>query len=142
KGCDGVVLGGHGLFTWGGTQRECYENTLAMIDHLGQFVLEHVERKTDMIFGGPRYTEWPERKSLAVDIFPFLRGHVSASRRLIGHYTDLPEIQRFVNSQDAAELAFLGTSCPDHFIRTKVRPMYVPWEPNRNLQSLRQQIET
>jgi len=141
KSCDGVVLGGHGLFTWGDTQRECYENTLAMIDHLGQFVLEHVERKRATIFGRPRYAELPERKNLAVDIFPFLRGRVSASRRLIGHYTDLPEIQRFVNSQDAAELAYLGTSCPDHFIRTKVRPMYVPWEPSNNLQSLRQQID-
>jgi rhamnose utilization protein RhaD (predicted bifunctional aldolase and dehydrogenase)/NAD(P)-dependent dehydrogenase (short-subunit alcohol dehydrogenase family) len=141
KGCDGVVLGGHGLFTWGDTQRECYENTLAMIDHLGQFVMEHVERKSSTIFGGRRFTELQERKNLAVDIFPFLRGRVSASRRLIGHYTDLPEIQRFVNSQDAAELSYLGTSCPDHFIRTKVRPMYVPWEPGGHLQSLRQQID-
>jgi len=141
KGCDGVVLGGHGLFTWGDTQRECYENTLAMIDHLGQFVLEHVEKKSSSIFGGSRCTEMSERKNLAVDIFPFLRGRVSASRRLIGHYTDLPEIQRFVNSKDAAELAYLGTSCPDHFIRTKVRPMYVPWEPSGNLQSLKEQID-
>jgi rhamnose utilization protein RhaD (predicted bifunctional aldolase and dehydrogenase)/NAD(P)-dependent dehydrogenase (short-subunit alcohol dehydrogenase family) len=142
KGCDGVVLGGHGLFTWGETQRECYENTLAMIDHLGQFVVEHVERKGTSIFGGLRYQELAERKNLAIDIFPFLRGRVSSSRRLIGHYTDLPEIQRFVNSQDAPQLAYLGTSCPDHFIRTKVRPMYVPWEPTNNLQSLRQQTET
>lgn len=142
KGCDGVVLGGHGLFTWGKSQHECYENTLAMIDHLGQFVVEHVERKGTSIFGGPRYQELPERKNLAVDIFPFLRGRVSSSRRLIGHYTDLPEIQRFVNSQDADKLAYLGTSCPDHFIRTKVRPLYVPWDPTSDLQSLRQQIET
>ncbi|HSS99504.1 MAG TPA: bifunctional rhamnulose-1-phosphate aldolase/short-chain dehydrogenase, partial [Terriglobales bacterium] len=141
KGCDGVVLGGHGLFTWGDTQRACYENTLAMIDHLGQFVLEHVERKKATIFGGPRVKELPERKSVAVDIFPFLRGRVSASRRMIGHYNDFHEVQRFINSQDAAELAFLGTSCPDHFIRTKVRPMYVSWEPNNNLQSLKQQID-
>jgi len=141
KNCDGVVLGGHGLFTWGDTQRDCYENTLAMIDHLGQFVLEHVQGKTGRIFGGPRHVELPEKKNLAIDIFPFLRGRVSASRRLIGHYTDLPEIQRFVNSADAAELAYLGTSCPDHFIRTKVRPMYVPWEPSGNLQSLQQQID-
>jgi rhamnose utilization protein RhaD (predicted bifunctional aldolase and dehydrogenase)/NAD(P)-dependent dehydrogenase (short-subunit alcohol dehydrogenase family) len=142
RGCDGVVLGGHGLFTWGETQHDCYENTLAMIDHLGPFVVEHVDRKGSSIFGGLRYQELPERKNLAIDIFPFLRGRVSSSRRSIGHYTDLPEIQRFVNSQDAAELAYLGTSCPDHFIRTKVRPMYVPWEPTSNLQSLRQQIET
>ena len=141
KGCDGVVLGGHGLFTWGNTQRECYENTLAMIDHLGQFVVEQVERKSTSMFGGVRHQELPQRKNLAIDIFPFLRGRVSSSRRLIGHYTDLPEIQRFVNSQDAAALAYLGTSCPDHFIRTKVRPMYVPWEPNSDLQSLREQIE-
>src|ERR1051325_1891875 len=64
KDCDGVVLGGHGLFTWGDTQHACYENTLAMIDHLGQFVLEHVERKSSTIFGGTRFQELSERKTL------------------------------------------------------------------------------
>jgi rhamnose utilization protein RhaD (predicted bifunctional aldolase and dehydrogenase)/NAD(P)-dependent dehydrogenase (short-subunit alcohol dehydrogenase family) len=140
--CDGLVLGGHGLFTWGTTQRECYENTISIIDQLGQFVLDHVEAKRKLLFCGPRFETLPERHNLAVDIFPFLRGRVSTSRRMIGHYTDIPEVQRFVNSQDAPQLAHLGTSCPDHFIRTKVRPMFVPWNPGIDLQSLRAQIDS
>lgn len=140
--CDGIVLGGHGLFTWGSTPRECYENTLCIIDHLGRFVLDHVEKKGVALFGGSRHEVLSERRNLAVDIFPFLRGRVCASRRLIGHYIDLPEVQRFVNSQGAEELAHLGTSCPDHFIRTKVRPLFVPWKPCAHLESLREQIDS
>ena len=139
--CDGIVLGGHGLFTWGDTQRECYENTLAVIDQLGQFVLEHVEKKS-ALFGGPRSTALPERRELAIDIFPFLRGRISGVRRLIGHFTDLPEVLRFVNSHDAQALAHLGTSCPDHFIRTKVRPLFVPWEPGGSLHQLKELIDS
>jgi rhamnose utilization protein RhaD (predicted bifunctional aldolase and dehydrogenase)/NAD(P)-dependent dehydrogenase (short-subunit alcohol dehydrogenase family) len=139
-GCDGVILGGHGLFTWGETQRECYDNTLSVIDQLGQFVSEHVDKKGAALFGGSRFEALPERRSLAVEIFPFLRGLVSIAQRLIGHYTDGPEVQHFVNSYDAKDLAHLGTSCPDHFVRTKVRPLFVAWEPGTGLQFLRQQI--
>jgi rhamnose utilization protein RhaD (predicted bifunctional aldolase and dehydrogenase)/NAD(P)-dependent dehydrogenase (short-subunit alcohol dehydrogenase family) len=140
--CDGVVLGGHGLFTWGDTQRECYENTLCIIDQLGQFVLDHVEKRSATLFGGARYEALPDRLELALAIFPFLRGRVSSARRMIGDYCDLPEVQRFVNSTDAERLAHLGTSCPDHFIRTKVRPLFVPWEPGADLESLRGQIDS
>lgn len=139
-GCDGVVLGGHGLFTWGDTQRECYENTLSIIDQLGQFVLDHVERKGAALFGGPRYQALPHARSLATEIFPFLRGRVSASQRVIGHYTGGLEVQRFVNSREAEALAHMGTSCPDYFVRTKVRPLFVSWQPDSGLRSLRQQI--
>jgi len=138
--CDGIVLGGHGLFTWGKTQRECYESTLAIIDQLGQFVLEHVENKAGGLFGGPACDALSSRRVFAVDIFPFLRGRVSGSRRLIGHFTDLPEVLRFVNSKQAQPLAHLGTSCPDHFIRTKVRPLFVPWQPASGMGPLRQLI--
>jgi rhamnose utilization protein RhaD (predicted bifunctional aldolase and dehydrogenase)/NAD(P)-dependent dehydrogenase (short-subunit alcohol dehydrogenase family) len=141
-GCDGIVLGGHGLFTWGETQPECYENTISIIDEVGQFVLEHVDKNNAQLFGGALEATMPNHKELALDIFPFLRGRVSAARRLIGHYTDLPEAQRFVNSRDARDLAHLGTSCPDHFIRTKVQPLFVPWKPGNNLQSLRTQIDS
>lgn len=136
-GCDGVVLGGHGLFTWGDTQRECYLNTITIIDQLGQFVLEHVEKRRTKIFGGPRFDSRPDAKKVATQIFPILRGGVSARRRLIGTYSDLPEVLAFVNSVDAERLAFLGTSCPDHFLRTKVRPLYVNWDPSREVSTLR-----
>ena len=137
-GCDGIVLGGHGLFTWGETQRECYLNTITVIDQLGQFVVEHTARRGDGIFGGPRHTTLPNQRELALDIFPFLRGRVSRNRRMIGSFSDLPEVMRFVNSADAATLAHLGTSCPDHFIRTKIRPLFVDWNPSSDCSSLRE----
>jgi rhamnose utilization protein RhaD (predicted bifunctional aldolase and dehydrogenase)/NAD(P)-dependent dehydrogenase (short-subunit alcohol dehydrogenase family) len=140
--CDGVVLGGHGLFTWGNTQQECYENTISIIDQLGQFVVDHVEKKGVALFGGPRYQALDNRRDLALDIFPFLRGRVSGARRLIGNFSDLPEVLRFVNSADAQALAHLGTSCPDHFIRTKVRPLFVPWQPAASVQGLRELIDS
>jgi rhamnose utilization protein RhaD (predicted bifunctional aldolase and dehydrogenase)/NAD(P)-dependent dehydrogenase (short-subunit alcohol dehydrogenase family) len=140
-GCDGIVLGGHGLFTWGETQRECYVNTVTIIDQLGQFVMDHVEKKGNGIFGGQVCATLTNHRELAVDIFPYIRGRVSAQTRMIGHFNDLPEVQRFVNSKDAAKLAHLGTSCPDHFIRTKIRPLFVPWTPSQGLEGLREKIE-
>lgn len=141
-GADGIVLGGHGLFTWGDSERECYLNTLSVIDHLGQFVMEHVTRAGDGLFGGPLHQTRGDHREVALDVFPFLRGRVSGNRRLIGNFSDVPEVLRFVNSRDAAPLAHLGTSCPDHFVRTKIRPLYVPWHPaSLDLAGLRPIIE-
>jgi rhamnose utilization protein RhaD (predicted bifunctional aldolase and dehydrogenase)/NAD(P)-dependent dehydrogenase (short-subunit alcohol dehydrogenase family) len=140
-GCDGVILGGHGLFTWGDTQRECYRNTITIIDQLGQFVLEHVEKMGDQVFGGAHVPTRSDQDALALEIFPYIRGRVSAQKKLIGTFTGTPEVQRFVNSKDAEKLAFLGTSCPDHFIRTKIRPLYVPWNPAEDSGTLRPKID-
>jgi len=140
--CDGVVLGGHGLFTWGDTQQECYEDTIAIIDQLGQFVADHVEKKGTALFGGTLRQPLENRRDLALDIFPYLRGRVSSMRRLIGNFSDLPELLRFVNSREAQALAHLGTSCPDHFIRTKVRPLFVSWQPGASVRGLREQIDS
>ncbi len=139
--CDGVILGGHGLFTWGDTQRECYLNTITLIDQLGQFVQEHVSRKGAQIFGGSRYHARQDSQELAIDIFPYLRGRISAAKRMIGTFTSLPEVLTFINSKDAEHFSFLGTSCPDHFVRTKIRPMYVPWNPEDDVASLRPAID-
>jgi rhamnose utilization protein RhaD (predicted bifunctional aldolase and dehydrogenase)/NAD(P)-dependent dehydrogenase (short-subunit alcohol dehydrogenase family) len=139
--CDGIVLGGHGLFTWGDTQRECYANTITIIDQLGQFVSAHLERQETNLFGGNRTATLENHLSLAQEIFPFVRGRVSAKQRLIGSFSALSEVLRFVNSADARELAHLGTSCPDHFIRTKIRPLFVPWNPQANLSGLREAID-
>jgi rhamnose utilization protein RhaD (predicted bifunctional aldolase and dehydrogenase)/NAD(P)-dependent dehydrogenase (short-subunit alcohol dehydrogenase family) len=141
-GCDGIVLGGHGLFTWGDTQRDCYLNTLTIIDQLGQFVTEHVTKRAGAIFGGALYQMLPEHRERALDIFPFIRGRVSSRQRMIGSFSDAPEVQRYINSQDAPKLAHLGTSCPDHFVRTKIRPLYVPWLPKGDLSGLRDGIES
>jgi rhamnose utilization protein RhaD (predicted bifunctional aldolase and dehydrogenase)/NAD(P)-dependent dehydrogenase (short-subunit alcohol dehydrogenase family) len=141
-GCDGIVLGGHGLFTWGETQRECYSNTLTMIDHLGQFVQDHVERRGAAIFGGAALEARPNRKDLALDLLPFVRGRVSQQKRLIGSWSDSDDVLRFVNSKDGAALAHLGTSCPDHFIRTKIRPLFVPATATDDAAALRTKVET
>jgi rhamnose utilization protein RhaD (predicted bifunctional aldolase and dehydrogenase)/NAD(P)-dependent dehydrogenase (short-subunit alcohol dehydrogenase family) len=131
--CDGIVLGGHGLFTWGDTQRECYLNTITIIDQIGQFVLSQAEGKTGSVFGGQRYSTRPDREEIAGAIFPVIRGLVSGEKRLIGNYSGLPEVLQFVNSNWAAELAHLGTSCPDHFIRTKIRPLFIDWNPQGDI---------
>jgi rhamnose utilization protein RhaD (predicted bifunctional aldolase and dehydrogenase)/NAD(P)-dependent dehydrogenase (short-subunit alcohol dehydrogenase family) len=140
-GCDGVILGGHGLFTWGNTQRECYLNTVNMVDQLGQFVLEHFDKKADKIFGGVKVTTREDRLALAQQLLPYVRGRVSQKQRVIGGYVDLPEVLRFVNSADCKALAHLGTSCPDHFIRTKIRPLFVDWDPKLDIDSLKKQVE-
>jgi rhamnose utilization protein RhaD (predicted bifunctional aldolase and dehydrogenase)/NAD(P)-dependent dehydrogenase (short-subunit alcohol dehydrogenase family) len=139
--CDGIVLGGHGLFTWGNTQRECYLNTITVIDQIGQFVSEHLARRGANLFGRNHTAILENHLSLAQEIFPFLRGRVSARQRLIGSFSDLPEVLRFVDSAQAQEFAHLGTSCPDHFIRTKIRPLFVPWNPQPNLSRLREAID-
>ena len=141
RSCDGIVLGGHGLFTWGETQRDCYLNTLTIIDQLGQFVVEHVEKKGSAIFNGEQYQMLPDHRERALDIFPFIRGRVSSRQRMVGDCSDLPEVQRFINSKDAQQLAHLGTSCPDHFVRTKIRPLYVPWTPRADGAGLCDAIE-
>ena len=141
-GCDGIVLGGHGLFTWGNTQRECYVNTITIIDQLGQFVLDYVERRGASLFGGSKHSTLGNRREIALDIFPFLRGRVSARQRMIGNFNDFPEVLNFVNSADAEKLAHLGTSCPDHFIRTKIRPLFVAWEPSNDISSLKTRVDS
>ena len=140
-GCDGIVLGGHGLFTWGETQRECYLNTITIIDQLGQFVVGHVEKQGSRIFGGPLYQAREDRRKLALEVLPALRGRISANRRMLATYSDTPDVLKFVNSHDGQALAHLGTSCPDHFIRTKIRPMYVAWDPSGDAASLKQAID-
>jgi rhamnose utilization protein RhaD (predicted bifunctional aldolase and dehydrogenase)/NAD(P)-dependent dehydrogenase (short-subunit alcohol dehydrogenase family) len=139
-GCDGIVLGGHGLFTWGETQRECYLNTLNVIDQIGQFIERHGIAKGESRFGGQVIPERADRKGLAIQIAPFLRGRISAQRRWIASFTDAPDVLQFVNSGYAKDLAYLGTSCPDHFIRTKIRPLFVPWAADADLAALREQI--
>jgi len=138
-GCDGIVLGGHGLFTWGQTQRECYLNTLNVIDSIGQFIERHGKGKVR--FGGQVVPARDGRKNLAIKIAPYLRGRISAQHRWIASFTDAPDVLQFVNSAHAKDLSFLGTSCPDHFIRTKIRPLFIPWAADEGLEALRQQID-
>jgi rhamnose utilization protein RhaD (predicted bifunctional aldolase and dehydrogenase)/NAD(P)-dependent dehydrogenase (short-subunit alcohol dehydrogenase family) len=140
-GCDGVVLGGHGLFTWGDTQRESYLNTITIIDQLGQFIERHAAAGYK-VFGGGQVKAREDRAEIAAMIMPYLRGAVSRKQRWIGSFSDSPKVLEFVNSAQAEKLAHLGTSCPDHFIRTKIRPMFIRWNPNGDPAELKELIET
>ena len=144
-GCDGIVLGGHGLFTWGETQRECYLNTITIIDQIGQFIERHGKEKGSARFGGDVIAAREDRRELAVQIAPYLRGKVSAQQRYVASFSDAEDVLTFVNAKHAKELAFLGTSCPDHFIRTKIRPLFVHWAgdagPDASLDALKVAID-
>jgi rhamnose utilization protein RhaD (predicted bifunctional aldolase and dehydrogenase)/NAD(P)-dependent dehydrogenase (short-subunit alcohol dehydrogenase family) len=130
-GCDAVVLGSHGLFTWGRSQRECYLNSVKTIDQMGEFVQEHARRagRSRTTFGGAAVSATIDREATAAAILPYLRGAVSSNRRAIAHYDSSEDALRFANSHWAAELCRMGTSCPDHFLRTRICPMFVPWNP-------------
>ncbi|HEX6463486.1 MAG TPA: bifunctional rhamnulose-1-phosphate aldolase/short-chain dehydrogenase [Vicinamibacterales bacterium] len=131
-GCDGIILGGHGLFTWGSTQQECYVNSIQTIDQMGEFIDAHQRRSRRPPFGGAAVTTTvADRMSAVADVFPHLRGAVSSNRRVIGHYNGSDEALTFANAAWAQELCALGTSCPDHFLRTRISPMFVPWDPGR-----------
>lgn len=121
----GCVLGSHGLFTWGETSKACYEQTLATINQASRWLAKN-SRQT--IFGGPRIkaADPAARRAAAVRLMPEIRARISKGEPKVGHFTDAPEVLEFVNSKAFHDLAPLGTSCPDHFLRTKIRPLIVP----------------
>jgi len=136
-GCDGVLLGSHGLFTWGDTQRECYLNSIRTIDQMGEFIFEH-QKKSGPLFGGLKHKPLENRREIVVKILPALRGIASSNRRVIAHYADHEDALNFAGSEWAKELGGLGTSCPDHFLRTRICPMFIDWEPSEgNIESLK-----
>lgn len=120
----GVILGGHGLFTWGDTSYESYINTLEVIE-MASVYLEQNYGKKRPVFGGARIESKAtnDRKTAAAEVMPTLRGLASSYRRMVGHFTDDARVLEFVNSHDLERLAQKGTSCPDHFLRTKIRPL-------------------
>ena len=130
-GCDGVLLGSHGLFTWGNTQRECYLNSIRTIDQMGTFIRQH-ESKRKPVFGGEQHASLPARETIALKILPTLRGIASSNKRVIAHYSGEPDAVAFANSKWAKQLGGLGTSCPDHFLRTRICPLFVDWQPDEN----------
>lgn len=139
-GCDGIILGGHGLFTWGDTQRECYISSIRTIDQMGEFVQQHAARSGRPLFGGAVAETAPDREALAGALLPYLRGAVSSNRRVIAHYEGGEDALGFANSKWAEDLCEMGTSCPDHFLRTRISPLYLPWKPADGLEALKQTI--
>ena len=128
SGAEGLILGSHGLFTWGPTQRECYLNSIHTIDQMGAFIDEHRAGKP-AVFGGVVHKPLAARAHVAARVLPALRGTVSSNRRVLAHFTDTDDALAFAGSEWARELSRLGTSCPDHFLRTRICPFFVDWDP-------------
>ncbi len=128
-GCVGIVLGGHGLINWADDDKTCYELSLTLIEKAARYLAER--DKGAASFGGAKVAklEEAEREALLIEVLPRLRGMVSQENRFIGAVQYDDDILQFVNSIDAARLAELGTSCPDHFLRTKIKPLYIDWDP-------------
>lgn len=133
-GIRGIMLGGHGLFTWGDTAYECYINSLEVIDKASEY-LEQNYGKDRPVFGGQKIESLaPEqRQEQASIIAPVLRGLASGYNRMVGHFTDDERVLQFANSHDLEKLAPLGTSCPDHFLRTKIRPLVLDFPADVDL---------
>jgi rhamnulose-1-phosphate aldolase/alcohol dehydrogenase len=129
----GAILGQHGLINWANDDKECYNLTLSLIERAAEYIETKYEEKGGdaQAFGGQKYQALDEarRREAFAAILPWLRGQVSQQKRFIGTVQDDEKILRFVNSHDAGRLAELGTSCPDHFLRTKIKPLYVDWNP-------------
>jgi len=137
----GINMGQHGLINWAQDDKECYELTLSLIERAGRYI-EQRERG-DQTFGGQKYQALDVEKSREVisQILPWLRGQVSQQNRFIATIETTQDVLEFVNSHDAKRLAELGTSCPDHFLRTKIKPLYVDWNPEaEDLSVLRQKL--
>lgn len=150
-GLKGIMLGSHGLFTWGDTSRDCYENTLGIIEKCGAYI-EGSYAKNDPPFGGAEPSLFQEipglsdtksqqvyavfRRKQAALIAPVLRGFCSEKMPMVGHFSDDARVLEFVNSRDLRRLAAMGTSCPDHFLRTKISPLVLELVPDADLADL------
>lgn len=141
-GIKGIMLGSHGLFTWGDTAYESYINTLEVVEKCAEFIEESV-RKNGSVFGGMKIDGLAaqQRKEQAAKIAPVLRGLCSSERSMIGHFTDDPRVLEFINSNDLDRLAPMGTSCPDHFLRTKISPLILDLKPDADLSNPKELIK-
>ncbi len=128
-----IMMGQHGFISWADDDKACYELTLSMIEQAAAYIESQYQSKGGdaKAFGGAKYQtlDVAKRNEVLAKILPWLRGQVSQEKRFIGTVQDDDKILRFVNSNDAPRLAELGTSCPDHFLRTKIKPLYIDWNP-------------
>jgi rhamnulose-1-phosphate aldolase/alcohol dehydrogenase len=133
-GIRGIILGSHGLFTWGDTSYECYINSLEVIEMASEYIEKKIKEKGS-VFGGQKVTSLPkeERLEKAAQIMPLLRGLCSSENRMIGHFSDTDVVMEYINSNDLERLAPMGTSCPDHFLRTKIQPLVLKLDKNEDL---------
>lgn len=136
-GIRGIMLGSHGLFTWGDTAYESYLNTLEVIEQCATYLQENLGKKGP-VFGGEKIQSLPreERLQKAAALAPVLRGYCSSHTPMIGHFTDDDRVLEFINSNDLPRLAPMGTSCPDHFLRTKISPLVLDLATDEKLQEV------
>lgn len=144
-GVRAIMMGQHGFISWQDDDKRCYEETLRFIEKASQYIEDKYQAKGGdaKAFGGPKYHALDEssRRATFAGILPWLRGKVSQQKRFIGTIQDDEKILRYVNSNDAPRLSELGTSCPDHFLRTKIKPLYVDWNPqSEDVASLKQKL--
>ena len=137
-GIRGIMLGSHGLFTWGDTAYESYLNTLEVIERCAEYIEDHTG-KDKPVFGGQKISslEKAQRTAQAASLAPVLRGFCSSERKMLGHFTDDDRVLEFINSNDLDRLAPLGTSCPDHFLRTKISPLVLNLTPDEDLSDVK-----
>lgn len=138
----GLIMGQHGLINWADDDKACYELTLTLIEKAARYIEQH--DKGEKTFGGPKYNSLDEkaRTEILVKLLPTLRGKVSQANRFIGTVHVTESVLKFVNSADAQRLAEIGTSCPDHFLRTKIKPLYVDWNSQKeSYESLIEKLE-
>ncbi|MFT5883626.1 MAG: rhamnulose-1-phosphate aldolase/alcohol dehydrogenase [Arcticibacterium sp.] len=133
-GIRGIVLGSHGLFTWGDTSYECYINSLEVIEMASEYI-ENKIKENGSVFGGQKIESLPKekRQERAAQLMPMLRGLCSSENRMIGHFTDSDVVLEYINSNDLERLAPMGTSCPDHFLRTKIQPLVLQLDVKEDL---------
>ncbi|WP_181374524.1 bifunctional aldolase/short-chain dehydrogenase [Polaribacter aquimarinus] len=133
-GIRGIVLGSHGLFTWGDTSYECYMNSLEVIEMASEYIEQKLKEQGE-VFGGQKVESLPQEERLekAAQLMPLLRGLCSSENRMIGHFSDSDVVMQYINSNDLERLAPLGTSCPDHFLRTKIQPLVLTLDKNEDL---------
>ena len=133
-GIRGIMLGSHGLFTWGDTAYESYINTLEVIERCAEYIQDNLGVHRP-VFGGAKIDSLPkeQRKKQAASLAPVLRGFCSSNQKMIGHFSDDNRVLDFINSHDLDRLAPLGTSCPDHFLRTKISPLVLDLAPDADL---------
>jgi len=138
----GLIMGQHGLINWADDDKACYELTLSLIERAALYIEQH--NKGEKTFGGQKYQSLDEktRNEILIKLLPVLRGKVSQTNRFIGTIQVTENVLQFVNSVDAPRLAEIGTSCPDHFLRTKIKPLYVDWNPQKeSVESLLEKLE-
>src|SRR5438477_3040195 len=144
-GIRGIMLGSHGLFTWGDTAYESYINTLEVVERCVQYLEDNYGKKHP-VFGGQKIQSLPkeERLKKAAALAPVLRGFCSSKTKMIGHFTDDERVLEYINSNDLERLAPMGTSCPDHFLRTKISPLVLNLTTNEdvnNTDTIKQKLQ-